>query len=74
MTEKVKENEVLECPNHKDEICILRRLKKIKSSSGLVKSPKSQTDDGLSSCSNFPEVGAKVQTIKVRNTQGFDKS
>ena len=34
---------------------ILRRLKKIKHSSGLVKSLKSDTDNGLSSCSNFPE-------------------
>ena len=55
MTENVKENEVLECPNHRDKICILRRLKKIKDSSGLVKSLKSETDNGLSSCSNFPE-------------------
>ena len=55
MTEKVKEKEVLECPNHKDNICILRQLKRIKDSSGLVKSLKSETDDGLSSCSNFPE-------------------
>ena len=55
MTENVKESEVIECPNHRDKICILRRLNKIKSSSGLVKSLKSETDDGLSSCSNFPE-------------------
>ena len=55
MTENVNENEVLECPNHRDKICILRRLKKIKNSSGLVKSLKSDTDDGLASCSNFPE-------------------
>ena len=55
MTENVKENEVLECPNHRDMICILRRLKKIEDSSGLVKSLQSDTDDGLSSCSNFPE-------------------
>ena len=55
MTEKVKENEVLDCPNHRDKICILRRLKKIKYSSGLVKSLKLETDDGLLSCSNFPE-------------------
>ena len=33
----------------------MRRLQKIKDSSGLVKSLKSETDDGLSSCSNFPE-------------------
>ena len=55
MTEKQKQNEVVDCPNHRDKICILRRLKKIKGSSGLVKSLKSETDDGLSSCSNFRE-------------------
>ena len=55
MNENVKDNEVFVCPNHRDKICILRRLKKIKDSSGLVKSIKSETDDGLSSCSNFPE-------------------
>ena len=55
MTENVKEIEVLDCPNHRDKICILRRLKKIKHSSGLVKSLKSETDDGLLSRSNFPE-------------------
>ena len=55
MTENVKENEIIECPNHRDKICILRRLNKIKSSPGLVKSLKSETDDGLSSCSIFPE-------------------
>ena len=55
MSENVKDNEVLECPNHRDKVCILRRLKKIKDSSGLVKSLQSDTDDGLSSCSNFPE-------------------
>ena len=55
MTENLKEKEVLECPNHRDKICVLRRLKKIKDSSGLVKSLKSESDDGLSSCSNFPE-------------------
>ena len=55
MTENVKENEVLNCPNHRDKICLLRRLEKMKDTSGLVKSLKSETDDGLSSCSNFPE-------------------
>ena len=56
MTENAKKNRVLDCPNHRDKNCILRRLKKIKHSSGLVKSLKSETDDGLSSCSNFPEI------------------
>ena len=54
-TQNVKKNEVLDCPNHRDKICILRRLKKVKDSSSLVKSLKSETDNGLSSCSNFPE-------------------
>ena len=47
--------EVLDCPNHKDKICILSRLKKTKSSSVLINSLKSETEDGNSSCSNFPE-------------------
>ena len=55
MTENSKQNEVVDCPNHRDKTCILRRLKKMKGSSGLVKSLKSETDDGLSSCSKFPE-------------------
>ena len=55
MTENVKENEVLDRPNHRDKICILRQMEKIKCSLGLVKSPKSETDNGLSICSSFPE-------------------
>ena len=55
MTKNANQNEFLDCPNHRDKICILRRLKKIKDSSGLRKSLKSETDDGLLSCSNFPE-------------------
>ena len=30
MTQNVKENEVIDCPNHRDKICILSRLKKKK--------------------------------------------
>ena len=65
-TENSKQNEVVDCPNHRDKICILRRLQKIKDSSGLVKSLKSETDDGLSSCSNFPERPTldEIQTDK----------
>ena len=55
MTENVKENEVLDCPILRDKICILRQLEKIKCSLGLVKSLKSETDEGLSICSSFPE-------------------
>ena len=66
-TENSKQNEVVDCPNHRDKICILRRLQKIKDSSGLVKSLKSETDDGLSSCSNFPERPTldEMQTDKL---------
>ena len=56
MTENHKQNEVVDCPDHREKICILRRLNKIKDSTGLVKSLKSETDDGLSSRSNFPEM------------------
>ena len=55
MTENSIQNEVVDCPNHRDKICILRRLQKIKGSPGLVKSLKSEMDARLSSCSNFPE-------------------
>ena len=55
MTENVNEIEVLDCPNHKDRICILSRSKKIKFSSSLVKSLKLETDDEFSSCSNSSE-------------------
>ena len=55
MTENVKGNEVLDFPNHRDRVFILRRLEKIKNSSGFVKSLKSETDDGLSCCSTFSE-------------------
>ena len=30
MTETVKENKVLDCPTHRDKICILKRLKENK--------------------------------------------
>ena len=63
-SKNVKENKVLDCPNHRDKICILRRLKKIKDTSGLVKSLKSETDEGLSSCSSFPER-PKLEEIKM---------
>ena len=41
MTENVRENEALDCPNHRDKICILRRLK-MKYYSNLVKSLNSE--------------------------------
>ena len=64
MTENVKENGILDCPKHRDKICIMRKLKKIKYSSVLVKSLKSETNDGLLSCSNFPE-GPTLEELEV---------
>ena len=55
MTDNVKEKEVLDCPNNGDKVYTLRRFKKKIYSSSLVKSLKSETDDGLSSSSNFKE-------------------
>ena len=55
ITESIRKYEVLDCPIHKNKICILNRFKRIKISSSLINSHKSETDDGLSSCSNFPE-------------------
>ena len=54
-SENIKENEVLDCRNRREKICIMRRFKKIKDTSGFVKSLKSETDEGLSSCSSFLE-------------------
>ena len=34
----------------------MSRLKRIKLSSGVINSLKSETDDGMSSCSNFREI------------------
>ena len=41
-------------PNHADKDKILKRIDEFKSNNKLF-SMKSETDDGLSSCSNFPE-------------------
>ena len=52
VTDILRKLEVPDCPNHRDKYCFLNRLEKIKISSGFI---KSETVDGLSNCSNFPE-------------------
>ena len=52
--ENLKRFDVTEGPLHANQECILRRVNELKSSRKLF-SMKSETDDGLSSCSNFPE-------------------
>ena len=48
--ENLKVFDVTKCPLHQE--CILKRINELKSSKKLF-SMKSETDDGLSSCSNF---------------------
>ena len=52
--EILKKFDVTKCPLHANQECILKRVNELKSSRQLF-SMKSETDDGLSSCSNFPE-------------------
>ena len=60
MTENVKDNEVLDCQNHRDKICNLRTLKKMKYYSSLVKSFSS-------------ELWTSEQTMDFRAVRIFQK-
>ena len=51
---KLEKIDVTKCPLHANQECILKRVNELKSSRKLF-SMKSETDDGLSICSNFPE-------------------
>ena len=53
-TQNFKRYSVKDCPNNFDKDKILKRIDEFKSINKLF-SMKSETDDGLSSCSNFPE-------------------
>ena len=50
----LKKFDVTKCPLHANQECILKRINELKPSKKLF-SMKSETDDGLSSCSKFPE-------------------
>ena len=52
--ENLKKFKVTECPLHANQGCILKRINVLKSFKKVF-SLKSETHDGLSSCSNFPE-------------------
>ena len=56
--ENLKKFDVTKCPLHANQECIMKRVIELKSSRKLF-SMKSETDDGLSSCSNFPERPTK---------------
>ena len=53
-TKNLKKYSVKDCPYHANKDKILKRINELKSIHKLF-SMKSETDDGLSSCSNFPE-------------------
>ena len=53
-TQNYKRYSVKECPYHANKDIFLKRINELKSIHKLF-SIKSETDDGLSSCSNFPE-------------------
>ena len=56
--ENLKKFDVIKCPLHANQEWIMKRINEMKSSRKLF-SMKSETDDGLSSCSNFPERPTK---------------
>ena len=53
-TQNLKKHSVKDCPYHANKDKILKRINELKSIHKLF-SMKSETDDRLSSCSNFPE-------------------
>ena len=53
-TLNLKKFYVKNCPFHADRNLILRKINDLKSLNNMF-SMRSETDDGLSSCSNFPE-------------------
>ena len=58
--ENLKKFDVTKCPLHANQECILKRINDLKSSKKLV-SMKSETDDGLSTCSNFPKRSTETE-------------
>ena len=53
-TQNLKKHNVKDCPSHANKDKIIKRINELKSIHKMF-SMKSKTDDGLSSCSNFPE-------------------
>ena len=51
----MKKHNVKDCPYHANKDKILKKIDELKSIHKLF-SMKSETDDGLSSCSNFPNA------------------
>ena len=60
-TQNLKKHSVKNCPYHANKDKILKRINDLKSIHKLF-SMKSETNDGLSSCSNFPERPSSCET------------
>ena len=63
--ENLKKFDVTKCPLHANQECIMKRVIELKSSRKLF-SMKTETDDGLSSCSNFPERPTEAELAANR--------
>ena len=59
-TTNLKRHNVKHCPNHVNKDMILKKINVLKSFIKLF-SMKSETDDGLASCSNFPECPSSYE-------------
>ena len=62
--ENLKKFDVTKFPLHANQECILKRINELKSSKKLF-SMKLETDDGLSSCSNFPERPTETELAAI---------
>ena len=73
-TQNLKKHSARDCPYHANKDKILKRINELKSIHKLF-SMKSETDDGLSSCSIFPERPSSYElesdrTFKRENRRG----
>ena len=60
--ENLKKFDVTKCPLHANQQCIMKRLNELKASRKMF-SMKSETDDGLSSYSNFPDRPTETELL-----------
>ena len=64
--------DVTKFPLHANQECILKRISELKSSKILF-SMKSETDDGLSNSSNFPERPTESEQASPTRERAFER-
>ena len=64
--ENLKKFDLTNCPLHANRECILKTISELKSSKKSF-SMKLETDDGLSSCSNFPERPTETEVAAKKH-------